>query len=90
MGAMSKSTSSVRKLSWVPKVTQWRICPRELEEPPPTPEKGLLGRSRSSGRWRGLKASTESTLRAAPPSMTVLVTATWQMVGVHSIGSAPE
>ena len=26
-----------------------RICPRERAEPPPTPEKGLLGRSRSSG-----------------------------------------
>ena len=35
-------------------------------------------------------ASTESTLRPAPPAMRVLVTATRQMVGVHSIGSAPE
>ena len=37
-----------------------------------------------------MKASTESTLRPAPPSMRVLVTATWQMVGVHSMGSAPK
>ena len=42
------------------------------------------------GMQRRLKASTESTLRPAPPSMRVLVTATWQMVGVHSMGSAPE
>ena len=46
--------------------------------------------SRSRGMQRRLKASTESTLRLAPPSMRVLVTATWQMVGVHSMGSAPE
>ena len=32
----------------------------------------------------------ESMLRPAPPSMRVLVTATWQMVGVHNMGSAPE
>ena len=37
-----------------------------------------------------MKASTESMLRPASPSMRVLVTATWQMVGVHSMGSAPE
>ena len=42
------------------------------------------------GMQRRLKASTESMLRPAPPSMRVLVTATWQMVGVHSMGSAPE
>ena len=36
------------------------------------------------------EASTESTLRPAPSSMRVLVTATWQMVGVHKMGSAPE
>src|SRR4051812_11177859 len=39
---------------------------------------------------RRLKVSTESTLRPAPPSTRVLVTATWQMVGVHNRGSAPE
>ena len=87
---MSKSISSVRKLSRVPEVTGRWICPKEAVEPAPTPEKGLLGWSRSSGTWRRLKASTESTLRPAPPSMRVLVTATWQMVGVHNIGSAPE
>ena len=87
---MSKSISSVRKLSQVPKVTGRRICPKEVVEPAPTPEKGLLGWSRSSGTWRRLKASTESMLRSVPPSMRVLVTATWQMVGVHSIGSAPK
>ena len=37
-----------------------------------------------------MKASTESMLRPAPPLMRVLATATWQMVGVHSMGSAPE
>ena len=37
-----------------------------------------------------MKASTKSTLRLAPPSMRVLVTATWQMVCVQSMGSAPE
>ena len=71
-----KSTSSVRKLLLVPKVTGSRICPKEAVEPAPTPEKGLLGRSRSSGTWRRLKASIEGTLRPAPPSMRVLVTAT--------------
>ena len=54
------------------------------------PKKGRLGRSRSGGMWRRLKASIESTLRHEPPLMRVLVMATWQMVGVHSIGSAPE
>src|SRR3954462_9029893 len=39
---------------------------------------------------RRLKVSTESTLRPAPPSTRVLVTATWYMVGVHNMGSAPE
>src|SRR3954462_5930799 len=39
---------------------------------------------------RRSKVSTESTLRPAPPSTRVLVTATWQMVGVHNRGSAPE
>ena len=90
MWAMSKLTSSVRKLSWVPKVIGRWICPRELEEPPPTPEQGLLCRSRSSGTWRRLKASIESMLRLAPPSMGVLVMATWQMVGMKIIGSAAE
>ena len=85
MGAMSKSISSVRKLSQVLKVTGRRICPKA-----PMPEKGLLGWSHSSCTWRRLKAYTESTLRPTPPSMRVLVTATWQMVGVHSIGCAPE
>ena len=37
-----------------------------------------------------MKTLTESMLRPAPPSMRVLVTATWQMVGVHNMGSAPE
>ena len=36
------------------------------------------------------EVSMESTLRPAPPSMRVLVTATLQMVGVQSIGSIPE
>src|SRR3954465_12128840 len=40
--------------------------------------------------WRRLKVSTESTMRPTPPSTRVLVTATWQMVGVHNRGSAPE
>ena len=53
------------------------------------PEKGWLGRSRSGGTWRRLKASTESALRPAPLSIRVLVTATWQLVGVHNIRSAP-
>src|SRR3954470_10880137 len=90
MGAMSKSTISMRKLSQVPKGTGSRICPKELDDPPPTPEKDRLGCSRSRGMHRRLKASTESTLRPAPPSTRVLVTATWQMVGVHNRGSAPE
>ena len=64
--------------------------PREPVELPLTPEKGLLGWSHSGGTWRRLKASTEITLRPAPPFMRVLVTATWQMVGVHNIGIAPE
>ena len=42
------------------------------------------------GMWSKLKASTESMLSLAPPSMRVLVTATLQMVGVQSIGSAHE
>ena len=90
MWVMSNLTSSVRKLSWVPKVKGRRICPGELDEPPPTPEEGLLGQNRSSGTWRRLKASTECTLRLAPLLMRVLVMATLQMVGVQSIGSAPE
>src|SRR4051812_34261183 len=90
MGAMSKSTISVRKFSYVPKVTGSRIYPKESDDPPPTPEKDRLGCSRSRGMQRRLKASTESTLRPAPPSTRVLVTATWQMVGVHNRGSAPE
>ena len=57
-------------------VTGSRICPKELDDLPPTPEKGRLGCSRSRGMLRRLKASTESTLRPAPPSMRVLVTAT--------------
>src|SRR3954467_8246138 len=61
-----------------------------MDDPPPTPEKGRLGCSRSSGMRRRLKASTESTLRPAPPSMRALVMATWQMVGVHNMGSTPE
>src|SRR4051812_13095756 len=39
---------------------------------------------------RRLKVSAESTLRPAPPSTRVLVTATWQMVGLHNRGSALE
>ena len=80
---MSKSISSVRKLSQVPKVTGRQICPKEAVEPAPTPMKGLLGWSRSGGTWSRLKASTESTLRPEPSSMRVLVTATWQMVGAQ-------
>src|SRR4051812_7116913 len=90
MGAMSKSTISVRKFSYVPKVTGSRICPKESDDPPPTPEKDRLGCSHSRGMRRRLKVSTESMLRPAPPSTRVLVTATWQMVGVHNRGSAPE
>ena len=74
----------------MPKVTGSRICPKELDDLPPTPEKGRLGCNRSRDKQRRLKASTESTLRPAPPSIRVLVTANWQMVGVHSMGSAPE
>src|SRR3954471_18098970 len=74
----------------MPKVTGSRICPKESDDPPPTPEKDRLGCSRSRGMQRRLKVSTESTLRPTPPSTRVLVTATWQMVGVHNRGSAPE
>ena len=63
--------------------------PQGVVEPPPTPEKGLVGRSRLGGTCSRPNASAESMLRPAPPSMRVLVTAMLQMVGVQSIGSAP-
>ena len=64
-----------------------RICPRGRVKPPPTPEKGLVGRSRPGGTCSRPNASVESTLRPAPPSARVLVTATLQMVGVQSNGA---
>ena len=49
---------------------------REVE-PPPTTEKGLEGWSRLGGTWSRPNAFGGSTLRLAPPSMRVLVIATW-------------
>ena len=57
--------------------------------PSVTPEKGLVGFRRSYGSYNFSKVSTDSTLSPAPPSISILVTATLLMVGVHTSGMVP-
>ena len=63
--------------------------PQGIVVPSVTSEKGLVGIRRSYGTCIFSNVSTEMTLTPAPPSMSVLVTATLLMVRVHTRGMVP-
>ena len=73
----------------VPKVTRSDTWPMGVVVPVVTPVKGLVGMRRSYGTCIWSNIVMERTLRPAPPSISVLETATLLMVGVQTSGTRP-